>query len=326
MLDATAIRLALQLLNMKPEDLLHIINSAQGSDGEHLARSTLTRWANGSTPLPAAVKALLRRKLLDLLNNRIIELPRRITVAFVGKGGTGRTTNSMFLTALARILGIPAVYLDPVNGEGLSNNHALSVAKTALPSEAVVVNSNGDLQATLNKRCPENGLVFIDCPARLFLGRTDSEILERTLLETVDHFVITSDTSILDLQVAQRIATSLKQHQASFRLLLNGSNLCLKQISDTYKILIGEETPHFRNYLFGNYNSFKDRMTRYEMMRRSKEFDSEDSPLLDTLGELLEEFNISLEEARLGVSESSSFLAVLTEAARAKGIRVDDPQ
>ncbi|WP_404289673.1 hypothetical protein ACD578_25690 [Microvirga sp. RSM25] len=318
--DAEALRLSLQLLRMKPEDLLRLINSAQGGEGESIARSTYTRWANGSTVVPAPVKALLRSKLLDLLKSRKIELSRRIVVAVIGKGGTGRSSNSMLLMAIARAMGIAAVYLDPTNGKLLSNGYHLHVAKEALPSQAIVVTSQREFRAAVEAACPNNGLVFIDCPTGLFLGLDEWKAFESDLLANVDHFVVTTNAGGTDMLLTPKITATLQECKASFRVLFCGQTPYVKLLAQNYLLFEKANVPVFDAYVTGSAASLRDRLMRYGKARNTDDFIEDDIPLLDAFTELLSEFDVDLEPPAVALSEESSFRDVVTAAAQAKGM------
>lgn len=318
--DTKALRLSLQLLGMRPEDLLRLINSAQGDEGEHIVRSTYTRWANGSTAVPAPVKALLRSKLLDLLKSPTVELPRRIVVAFVGKGGTGRSSNSMLLMALARVMGIPAFYLDPVNSRGLCNGYHLTVARDVLPPQAVVVTSQKEFRGVIEKACPGSGLVLIDCPSGLFLDLDESKEFESDLLATVDHFVVTTDAGGTNMFTTPTITAALQKHKASFRVLFCGQTPYVKMIAQSCSALEEANIPVFDTYVVGSGRSLRERLVRYGKARDAGDLVEDDMFLLETLTELLAEFDVDLEAPAVGVSEESSFLDVVTAAAQAKGM------
>jgi hypothetical protein len=316
--DAEALRLSLQLLRMKPEDLLRLINSAQGDQGEHIARSTYTRWANGSTVVPAPVKALLRSKLLELLKSRKIDLPRRIVVAFVGKTGTGRSSNSMLLMALARVMGIPAIYLDPTDGKDLCNGYHLAVAKEVLPSRSIVVTPRRELRATIEKACPSNGLVLIDCPSGLFLDLDESKEFESDLLATVDHFVVTTDAGGTNMFTTPTITAALQKYKASFRVLFCGQTPCVRMIAQSCSALEKANVPVFDAYVVGSGRNLRERLVRYGKARNTGDLVEDDMLLLGTLTELLSEFDVDVEDRAVTVVEESSFLDVVTAAARAK--------
>jgi hypothetical protein len=318
--DAEALKSSLQLLRIKPEDLLRLINSAQGEGGEAIARSTYTRWANGSTVVPAPVKALLRGKLLDLLKSPIIELPRRIVVAFVGKAGTGRSSNSILLMALARVFGIPAVYLDPTDGKDLSNGYHLAIAKEVLPSGSIVVTSRRELQAAIERVCPSNGLVLIDCPSGLFFDRDETREFESDLLATVDHFVVTTDAGGTNMFTTPEITTALQKYKASFRVLFCGQTPYVKMIAQDCSALEKASVPVFDTYVVGSGRNLRERLIRYGKARDTGDLIEDDMLLLETLTELLAEFDVDLEPQALTVSEESSFLEVVTAAAQAKGL------
>lgn len=323
--DAAALTLSLQLLGMKPDNLLHLINSAQDQGGELVVRSTYTRWANGSTALPVPMKALLRDRLLNLLKEPAVELPRRITVAFVGKGGTGRTSNSMLLTALARSMGIQAIYVDATSQGQQQDSYSFSVARNALPSRSVVMVPKGTLMAAVSRACPENGIAFIDCPPRVFLGLSGDQELESELLPIVDYFVITSEAAGMDMQIAEMIATQLKKHNASFRVLMCGQKPNVKRIAKYHSALAAQEIPTFSNYIFGTGNTFEDRLLRYGHMHNSSGLEDEDVALVDTLIELLEEFTVSVDVPHWQSLEASSFLDVVKAVAEAKGVSSRQP-
>lgn len=228
-----ALRLALDQLRIKPSDLLAALRASASPGEPPVARSTVSRWLSGASPVPAAVKLWLRDRLvLSVQNGMPMRLEKPIVVAIAGAGGIGKTPVSLKLAHIAQAYGLRAVYLDAT--ADLYNEAAMKAAVLAGRS-ALVVKSRDRLRDTLariNADAPH--LVFVDLPVCSFIDDEGNDNqFEADLLEGVDHVLILTRLGPLDVKGALRVAQPLREVEVDWRLVLVGPLPMAERIADT---------------------------------------------------------------------------------------------
>lgn len=222
-----ALRLALDLLDMKPSDLLATLRASASPGESPVARSTVNRWLAGTSPVPAAVKLWLRDRLVLTCRDGIpIELPKPLVIGITGDGGTGKTPVAIKLAHLARSCGLKAVYVDAV--DGCFNTGSLKAVAAAGRGTLVIKSRDRlrDIIARVNAAAPH--LIFVDTPVRSFADRDGSndygndQVFEADLLEAADHFLVMTRADTFGVEGAISLSEPLEEAGADWRLVLQG--------------------------------------------------------------------------------------------------------
>lgn len=215
MRNEVALRRALEILNMEPADLHAALQTASGGDTA-TSRSTVTRWLNGSSPVPAALKLWLRDRLIARARRTPrIALHRCIVVGVLtDKVGAGALSIAFLLAAFCQLEGINARYVTLRPDEELV--FFGSLAKSRKLSQIVC-----ELDRSKLPRISE----LLDSPGIIFVGaqeaiRNEEKLFaSNSIVHSSDYIIVPSSLYSSDINGNKKILGILREHKIRHRLL-----------------------------------------------------------------------------------------------------------